>query len=562
MLATLRIKNLALAEDLSIEWQPGFNVVTGETGAGKSILIGALSLALGERADRDAIRSGADRLTVEATFDLGADAERIDEALETWGMEPCDDGNLILKRTLTRSGGNKQYVNGSTTTLSHLSQLGDLLVDIHGPHDHQSLFHPSRQLEILDAFAGLDALRRAYSDLLQEREEATARQRELAGGDPEEQARQLELWRFQYHEIEEAGLDPEEEESLDREYQRASNAAHLLQLAQGVCELLEGDEGSATDPLNHAGRVLDEMRALDPDLESVVDQHRHVVALVRDLASEARGYADQVDLDPERLHELERRYALLQGLKRKYGATVPDILRFQQTLSEKISGLQSMESELARLDGHIERLEEQLMGAGKALSAKRRAALPQLASKVTEQLQDLGFLQSQFEVAMETVDALAQGSSRGLDKVDFQFAPNPGEPAKPLKSIASSGEMARVMLAIKTALAAEDSVSLMVFDEVDANVGGETAKVVGEKMREIGASRQTLCITHLPTVAASGDAHYVVRKRVVEGRSISELERLDEQGRIEELTRMLGGDSEAARRHAESLIASKPTSPQ
>lgn len=555
MLATLRIKNLALAEDLTIEWRPGFNVVTGETGAGKSILIGALSLALGERADRDAIRSGADRLTVEATFELGEEIEPMDEFLEEWGMEPCEDGRLLLKRTLVRTGTNKQYVNGSATTLANLSRLGDLLVDIHGPHDHQSLFHAARQLEILDAFAGLEGLRRAYTDLHRERDEATARLRELAGGDPEEQARQVDLWRFQFQEIEDAGLETEEEETLDREYQKASNAAHLLQLAQGACELLEGDEGSASEPLSQAGRILEEMRSLDPDLESVVDQHRQIVALTRDLASEARGYVDQIDLDPERLHELERRYALLQSLKRKYGATIGDILRFQRDLAEKIDGMQSMEAELTRLEGHVERLEEQLLGAGKELSAKRRAAIPKLSTKVTEQLRDLGFSQSQFEVAMDSVASLAQGTSRGLDTVDFQFGPNPGEPSKPLKAIASSGEMARVMLAIKTALAAEDSVHLMVFDEVDANVGGETAKVVGEKMREIGAQRQTLCITHLPTVAASGDAHFVVRKRVVDGRSISEIECLEHDGRVEELTRMLGGASDAARHHAQALVS-------
>jgi DNA repair protein RecN (Recombination protein N) len=549
MLTTLRIKNLALVTDLTLELQPGCNVITGETGAGKSIIIGALNLVLGERADRALIRSGEESCSVEAVFDVSKLRAPLKSFLEENGLEPCEDHQLVLKRTFTANGSNRQFINGSPTTLNALAAIGEWLVDMHGPHDHQSLLHPAKQLLILDAYGRLEKEREAFGELVRRR---VALENEKSGliVDEKTYAQQLDLLRFQVQEISTARLQPDEETAVEEEFNRASNSAKLLQLSQAALDALSESESSLLTQAGAIGRSLQDLQRVDSGATNLAELHSQAVSALHELQSELSHYAERISLDPARLAELEERLDLIHSLKRKYGANITEIIAFGDEAKKKLQSLESRDEELARLNNELKKLDGEISKTGQALTAKRKKIIPQLAKAVSKQLDDLGFKQSKFDVAI----AAAEMSSSGLDAIEFQFAPNPGEPAKSLRAIASSGEMARVMLALKTVLAAEDEIPVLVFDEVDANVGGETANVVGEKMKQIGARRQVLCITHLPQVAAPASAHYVVTKQVKNGRTISEIQLLGKKERVTELARMLGGQSDAARKHAEALL--------
>jgi DNA repair protein RecN (Recombination protein N) len=559
MLTTLRIKNLALVADLTVELQPGYNVITGETGAGKSILIGALGLVLGERADRTLIRSGSDSCSVEAVFDISRLEAPLKEFLDANGLEGCEDHQLLLKRTFTSAGSNRQFINGSPTTLGVIASVGEWLVDIHGPHEHQSLLRPAQQLAILDAFGKLDAEREAFAELVRRRAALQAEKAALIV-DEKTYAQQLDLLQFQTTEIASAQLQPDEEAQVEQDYRRASNAAKLIESGQSALEALSGNDASLLTQAGMLGRALHELQRLDPSAAALTQLQEQAVATWRDLQAELSRYTDKIDVDSDRLHQLEERLNLIHALKRKYGASLAEVIAFGEEARRKLAQLQARDAELARLNSELKKLEAQLWQLGQDLSAKRRQLLPQLAKAAARQLSDLGFKQSRFEVAMVSLDQqeFARDAERlpqhGLDSVEFQFAPNPGEPARPLRAIASSGELARVMLALKTVLAAEDRIPVLVFDEVDANVGGETANAVGEKMRQIAQKRQVLCITHLPQVAAPASAHFVASKQVKGGRTISEISLLTGDDRVTELARMLGGQHEAARKHAQALL--------
>jgi DNA repair protein RecN (Recombination protein N) len=559
MLTTLRIKNLALVADLTLELESGYNVITGETGAGKSILIGALNLVLGERADRTLIRSGSDSCSVEAVFDVTKLKAPLDSFLDENGLEPCDDRQLVLKRTFTNAGANRQFVNGSPTSLNALATIGEWLVDIHGPHEHQSLLNTTRQLDLLDAFGKLEDEREGFKSLLRKRAALESEKAALII-DEKTYAQQLDLLRFQVNEITAARLQTSEEEQVEQEHHRASNAAKLLQLSQAALDLLSENDNSLLTQAGVIGRTLQELQRVDPSAAPLVMSHEQAISVLRDLQAELRHYADKVDVDPARLQELEERLNLIHSLKRKYGGNVAEIIAFGEEARTKLQTLELRDAELTRINAGLEKVGTELWSVGQGLSAKRRKVIPQLSKAVSKELSDLGFKQSRFEITLTSasqspnINQQLSFTSHGLDTTEFQFAPNPGEPARPLRAIASSGELARVMLAIKTVLAAEDQVPVLVFDEVDANVGGETANAVGEKMRQISKNRQVLCVTHLPQVAAPASAHYVATKQVKAGRTISEITLLDEGERVTELARMLGGQTEAARKHAEALL--------
>jgi DNA repair protein RecN (Recombination protein N) len=559
MLTTIRIKNLALVTDLTLELQPGYNAITGETGTGKSIIIGALNLVLGERADRTLIRAGGDNCSVEAAFDVSDLRAPLKSFLEENGLEPCEEGQLTLKRTFTTAGTNRQFINGSSTTLGVLAELGQWLVDIHGPHDHQSLLHPGRQLAILDAFGSLQESRDAFAALLQRRVELEAEKSTLVV-DEKTYAQQLDILRFQTGEIAAARLQPDEEPKVQQEFQRASNAARLIELSQNALGLLSENENSLLTQAGLLGRALQELQRIDPAAAHLAASHEQSTAGLRELQNDLSHYADKVDIDPVRLKELETRLDLIHSLKRKYGASLAEVIAFGEAAGEKLRQLEGRDAELGRINAALQSLETGLWRAGRELSVRRRKLIPQLSKSVVKQLKDLGFTQSHFDVTITSLspDSPATSgnplSASGLDTIEFQFAPNAGEPPRPLRAIASSGELARVMLALKTVLAEVDEIPVLVFDEVDANVGGETANVVGEKILQIAKQRQVLCITHLAPVAAHASAHYLVTKKLREGRTISEITLVDRKERVTELARMLGGQSDAARRHAEELL--------
>ncbi len=555
MLTTLRIKNLALVADLTLELQAGCNAITGETGAGKSIIIGALNLVLGERADRTLIRSGCESCSVEAVFEVSRLRALLKAFLEENGLEPCEEGQLVLKRSFSSAGANRQFINGSPTTLGVLASLGEWLVDMHGPHDHQSLLHAGKQLAILDAFGDLQERRETFGELVRHRGVLEEEKAALII-DEKTYAQQLDLLRFQVNEISTAQLQPGEDERVQQEHLRAGNAAKLLELSQTALGLLGENENSLLNQAGLLGRALQELERLDP-AAALLPGHKQVTDNLRELQHDLSRYADKLEIDPARLQELEERLNLIHSLRRKYGATVEEVIAFGDEARRKLQQLEERDAELGRINAELKKLDGEIWRAGGELSRERRKIIPQLSKAVVKQLRDLGFAQSQFDVTIATASreqGVAQLAASGLDMIEFQFAPNVGEPPRPLRAIASSGEMARVMLALKTVLAQVDEIPVLVFDEVDANVGGETANAVGEKMRQIAKQRQVLCITHLAPVAAQASAHYLVTKQIKEGRTISEITLLNKKERVTELARMLGGQSEAARKHAEALI--------
>jgi len=550
MLSTLRIKNLALVSDLTLLLPAGFNVVTGETGAGKSIIIGALHLLLGERADRLLLRAGSDSCSVEAVFDLQGEGGAVEKLLEENGLEACAEKQLLLKRVFTAAGANRQFINGSPTTLQVLAAVGEELVDMHGPHEHQSLFQPARQLSILDAYAGLKPARANFTALLRATQELEARKAALIV-DERAYTQQLDLLRFQVNEISSAQLRPEDEARVEEDFQRAGNAARLLEFSQAALQLLSEQDDSLLRQAGALGRTLQALQRLDSAAAPLLALHEQAVASWAELQAALHRYADAVDVDPGHLRQLEERVNLLQNLRRKYGATTAEVVAFGAAAQAQLHQLESRDAELARLNDELEKKRRELRRLGEQLSTQRREALPRLAKAAMHQLRDLGFQRCHFEIDLRAGQAF---TATGLDEIEFQFAPNDGEPARPLRAIASSGEISRVMLALKTVLAAEDEIPLLVFDEIDANVGGETAAVVGAKMAQIARRRQVICITHLPAVAAAAASHFVVTKRAEAGRTVSEITPLEGTDRVNELTRMLGGQSEAARRHAEDLL--------
>jgi DNA repair protein RecN (Recombination protein N) len=425
---------------------------------------------------------------------------------------------------------------------------------MHGPHEHQSLLQPARQLSILDAFGKLEPCREEFAALLRERAGVLG-EKEMLVVDDQTYARQLDLLRFQVHEIRTARLRPGEEDEIEAGYRRATNSARLLELGQSALALLSENDSSILTQAGALGRALHEMQRVDPAAHPLVESLEVSLAGWRELHSALSRYIDSIEIDPARLNELEDRINLLHGLRRKYGGTIVEVIAFGEEAERKLAALEQRDAELTRLNAQLHKLDRELLTLGQQLTLERKKLVPRLSEAVAKELRALGFAQSELDVSLLSRFELgAAPLATGLDTVEFQFAPNPGEPARPLRAIASSGEMARVMLALKTVLAAEDDIPVLVFDEVDANVGGETANAVGEKMKQISHTHQVICITHLAPVAAHADAHFVVSKEVCDGRTLSKIELLNKGRRVEELARMLGGASSAARKHAEALL--------
>ncbi len=550
MLTTLSIKNLALVEALTWELGSGLVGVTGETGAGKSIIVGALKLVLGGRADRDLIRNGEDACTVEAVFQpeqiLG-----INEALEAAGLEPCEDGQLIIKRVIAHTGQNRQFINCAPATLAVLKTLGQFLVDLHGPHEHQSLNSRDRQLTMLDAAATAETALLAYQKSWRSWRDLTHAFDELNHAE-NVSSQELDLLRFQLEEIDSAHLKVDEEEPLLQRYKMAGNSTRLAELSAGALGALQDADDSILTKLGDLRRSLRELERIDRGVASLTSGFESAFVELEELESSLRDYHEGLEFDPRGIEALEERINLLENLKRKYGGSVERVLNHRDQAAARLGRIEGRGDELERLRKESSDARDAVDATGVALGQLRRKAAPRLAKEVARHLGDLGFKQSKFTVELSP---LTQPASSGLEEVDFMFAPNPGEPAKPLRVIASSGEMSRVMLAVKSALAREDNIPLLVFDEIDANVGGEIAAAVGRKMAELGRSHQIISITHLPQVAALATCHYVVSKVVHKDRTHSQLQRVEDEERVEEIARMLGGKADSARAHARSLLA-------
>ena len=551
VLNLLRIKNLALVEEL--EWQiaPGFTAITGETGAGKSIIIGALQLLLGERADKSLIRTGADTCTAEAIF-TGKELQKLNPQLIEAGVEPSTD-DLIIKRTLSAAGNNRQFINGSPTTLSILKSIGDALVDLHGPHDHQSLLSPDKQLDLLDSFARAEEQVEEYRKHFRQLQTLAAEHIALNTAETARE-QELDLLRHQITEIDSANLVADEEDEIEKRYKLSSSSKRLIELASAAANKLSEADESVLSQLAETQRLLRELEKIDISTAELSSEHAAAVVQLSEIARSLSDYAEKLDLDPEQLAALEQRVSLFETLKRKYGGSIAEVIEFGRRAAERMQKIEGRDAELERLTKEIEKVRGQMNRAGDALRKLRAKAAPKLSETIRKNLADLGFRQSEFEAKLSALD---EPRASGFDSVELLFSPNPGEPLKPLRAIASSGEISRLMLAIKSALAAHDAIPLLVFDEIDTNVGGEIAHAVGAKMQTLGREHQLICITHLAPVAAAASSHFVVTKDVVRGRTFSNLQEVAGKARREEIARMLGGKSESALQLAASLLKEK-----
>ena len=548
MLRRIRIKNLAVVEELEWELSHGFNALTGETGAGKSILVDAFLLLLGERADRGLVRTGAEGCLVEG--ELGG-AGGFQKWLEEKGIEADPEGTLVIKRQIGVTGAGRQFLNGSAVTLSVLKELGDRLVDLHGPHDHQTLLSPITQRAALDRHAGLEKeveeVRSAWKKKVEAESILEEFRQRMAGADGSTK----ELIDHQVKELESAQLRPGEDEELERDHAAAGHGRRIMELAAEVNTQLESGEENALGVLGKVQKALVEWERLDRAAGELREKNEQAVDLLREMAREAERRAEQVGLDAERMAEIEARLNLVLGLRKKFGGSVEAALHRLGELKERQEELDNAEGKEKELKENLKRAESQHLQATLRLGKERAKSAPKFAQEVTEQLRGLGFQQSRLEVVLQKLE---KPGGEGGETVELMFAPNPGEPPRPLRAIASSGELARVMLGIKTVLAERDDVPILIFDEVDANVGGETALAVAARLRGLGKTHQVLCLTHLPAVAAVADAHFCVTKSVEKGRTFARLERVEGEEREKELSRMLGGDGKAARAMARELL--------
>ena len=548
MLSLLKIRNLALVDELTWEPEPGFLSITGETGAGKSVIMGGIALTLGERADKGRIRSGESQCSVEAVFHLSR-TQLIDSILDEAGVPPCEDGMLVIRRVITASG-NKQFINNTPVTLNLLRRIGGGLVDMHHPEAHRSLTSRERQLELLDAFAENEATLSTYAEAYRAWQDARSAHRELMESEMANE-RELDFLRHQVAEIEAAAFTAEEAAELEANWQRARNAGRLRDTALPMAHMIDGSDDSVLARLRQLVRCARDLERLDADCATWLAPLAGVVGELEDIAANLQDYADNLCGDPAELARLEERICTLDALKRKYGADFEAIQQHLADCQARLAAIDNREELLAILaEKERERFAE-LKIAAAALSDTRRKAAPKLAENFLQHARQLGFRQSLFEVSLEP---LQSPGPHGAEEVEFLFGPNPGEPLKELRLIASSGELARVMLALKSALASMDDTPLLIFDEIDANVGGEIARAVGMKMRELGHDHQVISITHFPQVAALANHHYLIAKSVCNGRTVSQLSQVSGDARVEELMRMLGTGGDAARAHALSLL--------
>ena len=583
MLSELHVSNFAIIDDLRLTFDPGFNVLTGETGAGKSIIIDAVDMLLGGKAGQEVIRADEDLTQIEGVFVLEPHlAASLTPLLEQEGLDGDDPAQLILSRELRRGGRTVARVNGRAVALSVLNEIGDRLVDIHGQTDHLSLMRPREHVNLLDRYAGLLAQRERLTGEV--RHLSTVR-KELASlrRDQRELARRIDLLTFQVDEISAAALEPGEDEALEGERRRLSNAEQLTRLAENARSYLDqgsDEQAGAMDLLSDVAGKLARLVAIDPDASDMLDVAEALNDQLSDLARSLEAYVEGIEFNPERLAEVEERLNLIFNLRRKYGDTLPDIISFGERALAELDRLTNAEVRTGELETEEARLLETIGAQGAALSIARRAAAIRMAAEVERELADLRMERARFDVdfrwkevddgavvvASDAPDGVAAGrysfDTSGLDQVEFLVSANPGEPLKPLVKVASGGETSRLMLALKTVLGRADETPTLIFDEIDVGIGGRVGSVVGRKLWELtarrqshGAGHQVLCITHLPQLAGYGDSHFVVRKLVIDQRTRTDVVDLRDENRVEELAAMLGSNSNAGRESVEEMLA-------
>jgi DNA repair protein RecN (Recombination protein N) len=549
MLSELRIRNFALIDQLTVRLGPGLNVLTGETGAGKSIIVGALSLLLGERASADVVRTGAERASVEGLFET-EDNVAVERWLEDQGME-AEDGLLILKREVAAGGRSRAWINGSPTTATLLGELGGVLVSLHGQHEHQTLLRREEQRSILDAYAGITDLVQQVSLARATLSDAGRRIAELEKRRTDVGERS-DLLRFQLEEIESAALRAGEDEELENEARRLSHSEELQSLSSGLFDALSGDRALLSD-LGSLRRAVDQLVRIDPALEPLAELHDTAYYALQELTEQLERYAAGIEHDPGRLDEIRHRQDLIFRLRSKYGASLPDIIGVGERARAELEIMDVAEFELGALQKEEGRAREELRSLAADLTRRRAVAMERLAAEVGEVLPALGMQGGRFvAVALP----LPEPGASGAEEIEFRVSLNQGFEPRPIAQVASGGELSRVMLALKTILARLDAVPTLVFDEVDAGVGGRVALQLGQKMREVAGSHQVFAITHLPQIASRAHTHLQVSKLERGGVTATEVDLLEGEERVAEIARMLGGDPESgvSLDHARQLL--------
>jgi len=558
MLRELSVQNFALIEDVRVELQPGFCAWTGETGAGKTLLLEALGLLLGERGSAELLRAGAEELRIVGRFE-SIPPELRAEITTILGAE-LEEDQMILSRRLTRAGRSYAYLNEQPVALSTLRQLGTYLVDIHGQRESQSLLQPAYQLRLLDAFGDLEVARQKYEGLA---EGVRDLRRRLVVLDAERQQRQreLSLLRFEREELDRAALQPGELAELTQERDRLANAQALQSLAANVCLRLYDEEGSCFEQIGKLAREADALAPLDPALAEANQRLDSLSTEIQDLAETLRTLAPRWEADPARLEEVEERLRLLRRLETKYGRSLEELIAYRETLEPQEARLQQQEDDRSKLEAELVTIFGQLRQIGEELSGQRQRVAKRFASAVQRQLADLGMAEARLDVALEQGNlgedpANAEIPTAGFDQLDLMLAANKGEPARPLRKVASGGELSRTMLALKTVLAAHDQVGTLIFDEIDANVGGRLGDVLGEKLAALGQTHQVICVTHLPQVASFARHQWTIRKVRRGQRTTTSIELLAGEERLDELASMLRGKSrsESTRKEAAAML--------
>jgi DNA repair protein RecN (Recombination protein N) len=552
MLESLKVKNLALIENCEIEFTKGLNILTGETGAGKSILLGSVNLALGTRAEGDVIRSGADEALVELVF---SSSPRTDAILKELDL-PIDDVVLITRKITPSKSIYK--INGETVISKQVKELAGALIDIHGQHEHQSLLNTSRQLKMLDAFAKDDTeellvkvakAAKEYKETVSELAEAEAKS--------EGREREISLLEYELNEIESADLKPGEDVEAEAEYKRLSSAEKLKESVSEALNLIsDGNSGDAGSLLSRAIGALEKAVSLDESAGALKDILTQAESLFGDFSLEAYKYCEKLEYDPEEFDRLENRLNTINSLKAKFGRRIEDVLKYKDEKSEELDKLKNLDEYLSKLKEKATEKKAEYCSLAERLSEVRKSSAKVFGTELIKTLEGLNFSQVRFEVAIESDKERI--SANGFDDIEFMISTNPGEPVKPVKNVASGGELSRIMLGIKTILAGVDDIDSLIFDEIDAGISGITAREVGKRLKELSSKHQVIAITHLAQIAALADTHFVIEKNVEDQKTKTEIRKTNEDERLKELARLLGGDenSKAALDNARELMNS------
>ena len=561
MLKELTINNFATIENLTVEFGEGLNVLTGETGAGKSIIIDALNLALGGRSDTDSIRTGKETATIEALFDI--ESPETIRRVENLGIE-LGEGTLIVKRTLSLSGKNRTYLNGSSVTVGALSELGDRLVDIHGQHAHQTLLHPELHVDLLDAHGGLLEERSCFEKEFSGYRRAIEELKRLQSNE-RDRLQKEDLLRFQLKEIDSANLSEDEEEQLKNQKHRLANAEKIRNGLEKTIALLSDNEGSAIEILGISNQELGELEGYDGELRSTAEKARTLFYEMEDLVSTLRDYVHSKEFNPDQLEEIEGRLSEINRLKRKYdNDSLAEVLEYRNIVEKELAALSGNQERVDALQAELVQREKTLGQHASMLAEKREDTAEILGKKAARELKDLNMNKARLDARfiydpggfVPFRGDRVKASPQGIGTVEFLFTANPGEEPRPLAKIASGGELARVMLALKTILNEQDTIPSLVFDEVDIGVGGSVAEKIGRKLKALSTNKQVFCVTHLPQIAGIGSSHFLIEKKTNGKRTCTVIRKLTNEERVDEIARMSGGAkiTDATRKHAREML--------